>query len=64
MSEFRRCKETSWKVGIDAVATGDCLHIRRYVKSIRDKETQVSHNGIKELQIWKGKKLKWTCDFR
>lgn len=54
MLEIRSGEETTWKVGMVALATGDDLPIRKYIKSIKDNENQVSHNGRMELQIGKG----------
>lgn len=50
MSQLRS-EETTWKVGMVALATGDDLPIRKYIKSIKDNENQFSHNGRMELQI-------------
>lgn len=54
MSELRSGEEITWEVGMVALATGDYLPIRKYIKSIKDNENQFSHNGRMELQIGKG----------
>lgn len=49
-------KRPSWEAGKVAVATGDHLRVRRYIKYIKDNGSQVVHSGRKELLIWKGEK--------
>lgn len=44
-------KRPSWETGKVDVATGDHLHVRRYIKYVKDNESQVLHSGRQGLLI-------------